>query len=548
MVANNHKLEAVQQENQQLREQVAALKRERDLWQQRSSNASAADTTAQMVEQHPLFSGPVILFRWVASEGWPVAYVSPNIDRLGYSADDFLTGRVPYPTIVYPDDLERVAAEVAQYTAEGRTSFEQDYRIVNAAGEVRWVYDYTTIVRDDQGAVTHYLGYLLDITERKQQESELNLTRFTIDNTVDQVYWIAPDGKIVYINNAACTSLGYTRDELLAMSIPDIDPHAPREKWPAIRERVQQAGSLTFESLHRCKDGTEFPVEIVASYLFFDNQDYICAFARDITARKQQESELRIFKELADNALDSIAMARLDNTITYANAAFQAMSGRGESVYGMSVEDLYPPDMLAYVEKHVAPVLIAEGAWQGELEIVRPDGKRLVAQNSLFTIRDETGQPVQMANLLRDITEQKHQEAERQLLQQQVIDAQRNALRELSTPLIPISDNVVIMPLIGTIDSQRAQQIMEALLDGVAQHQASLVILDITGVSMVDTQVAQTFIQSAQAVRLLGAQVMLTGIQPQIAQTLVHLGVDLSGIITQGSLQAGIAAALRHTS
>ncbi len=129
---------------------------------------------------------------------------------------------------------------------------------------------------------------------------------------------------------------------------------------------------------------------------------------------------------------------------------------------------------------------------------------------------------------------------------QQAFDAQRDALRELSTPLIPITDDVVIMPLIGTIDSQRAQQVMETLLEGVARHQASLVILDITGVSIVDTQVAQAFIQAAQAVKLLGAQVMLTGIQPQIAQTLVHLGVDLSGIQTRGSLQAGIAAALRN--
>jgi len=118
------------------------------------------------------------------------------------------------------------------------------------------------------------------------------------------------------------------------------------------------------------------------------------------------------------------------------------------------------------------------------------------------------------------------------------------SIRAMSTPLIPITDEVVILPLIGTIDSRRAQQMMEALLEGVARHRARLVILDITGVSVVDTQVAQAFIQAAQAVQLLGAQVMLTGIQPQIAQTLVHLGADLSGIITRGSLQAGIAAAL----
>jgi anti-anti-sigma regulatory factor len=86
---------------------------------------------------------------------------------------------------------------------------------------------------------------------------------------------------------------------------------------------------------------------------------------------------------------------------------------------------------------------------------------------------------------------------------------------------------------------------METLLDGVAQQRARLVILDITGVTVVDSQVAQALIRAAQAVKLLGARVMLTGIQPQIAQTLVHLGVDLSGIQTRSSLQAGIATALR---
>jgi anti-anti-sigma factor len=150
-----------------------------------------------------------------------------------------------------------------------------------------------------------------------------------------------------------------------------------------------------------------------------------------------------------------------------------------------------------------------------------------------------------MIGFSTDLREQKQMEAERAAMQEQIIDAQRSALRELSTPLIPITDEVVIMPLIGTLDSGRAQQVMEALLEGVSQYQADLVILDITGVSVVDTQVAQAFIQAAQAVRLLGAQVMLTGIQPQIAQTLVHLGVDLSSIQTQGSLQAGIAAALK---
>jgi anti-anti-sigma factor len=168
-----------------------------------------------------------------------------------------------------------------------------------------------------------------------------------------------------------------------------------------------------------------------------------------------------------------------------------------------------------------------------------------------ITSGDELGLLEQMLNEMvrnmRFIRERLAERAQTQAqLQQQVIDAQRDALRELSTPLIPISDEVVIMPLIGTIDSNRAQQIMAVLLEGVARHQANLVILDITGVAVVDTPVAQAIINAAQAVKLLGAQVMLTGIQPQMAQTLVQIGLDLSGISTQGSLQAGIALALNH--
>ncbi|HEY0606213.1 MAG TPA: substrate-binding domain-containing protein [Herpetosiphonaceae bacterium] len=130
---------------------------------------------------------------------------------------------------------------------------------------------------------------------------------------------------------------------------------------------------------------------------------------------------------------------------------------------------------------------------------------------------------------------------------QQIILSQQAALRELSTPLIPVSDEVLIMPLIGMIDALRAQQILETLLQGVAERRAKTVIMDITGVQIVDTHVANALIQAAQAVRLLGAVVVLTGIRPEVAQTLVGLGVDLRTIVTYSSLQSGIANTLRRT-
>lgn len=147
-------------------------------------------------------------------------------------------------------------------------------------------------------------------------------------------------------------------------------------------------------------------------------------------------------------------------------------------------------------------------------------------------------------NLRQNAAQERQELEERQALQKQVIEAQETSIRELSSPLIPVADRVVIMPLIGTIDSNRGQLIMDMLLRGVYEHQARIAILDVTGVKVIDTQVANMLIQSAQAVRLLGSQVILTGINSTVAQMLIHLGVDLSGIVTHSTLQEGITYAI----
>jgi anti-anti-sigma factor len=149
--------------------------------------------------------------------------------------------------------------------------------------------------------------------------------------------------------------------------------------------------------------------------------------------------------------------------------------------------------------------------------------------------------------LSENITDRKRADAalRQHIAQEATIRAQEATLAELSTPLIPISAQVMVMPLIGTIDARRAQQVLDTLLHGVARTRAHVAIVDITGVPLVDAQVANVLVQAAQAVNLLGAQVVLTGIRPEVAQTLVGLGIDLGGITTQSNLQSGIAFASR---
>jgi rsbT co-antagonist protein RsbR len=150
--------------------------------------------------------------------------------------------------------------------------------------------------------------------------------------------------------------------------------------------------------------------------------------------------------------------------------------------------------------------------------------------------------------LVEDITERKRTEAalRQTIALEETIRAQNAVLIELSTPLIPLSDQVVVMPLIGTMDTRRAQQVIETLLQGIAASRVQIAILDITGVAVVDTQVANALIRAAQSIKLLGAQLVLTGIRPEVAQTLVGLGIDLRGIVTRSSLQSGIAYAISH--
>ncbi len=129
---------------------------------------------------------------------------------------------------------------------------------------------------------------------------------------------------------------------------------------------------------------------------------------------------------------------------------------------------------------------------------------------------------------------------------EEVIARQGEELLELSTPVVKLWDGVLALPLIGTLDSARTQVVMESLLQRIVETGSEIAIIDITGVPTVDTLVAQHLIKTVTAARLMGAECIISGIRPQIAQTIVHLGVDLSGVLTKASLADAFKVALRR--
>jgi anti-anti-sigma factor len=146
--------------------------------------------------------------------------------------------------------------------------------------------------------------------------------------------------------------------------------------------------------------------------------------------------------------------------------------------------------------------------------------------------------------LSAELLERERTEQARAQLQEEVIRMQEAMLAELSTPLIPITDSIMVMPLIGSLDARRSERVLQAVLEGAQLRRARVVILDVTGMKTIDTPGVATIVRTAQALRLIGAQALLTGMSPLVAQLLVELGIDLTGLRTYGSLQAGIAFAV----
>lgn len=130
---------------------------------------------------------------------------------------------------------------------------------------------------------------------------------------------------------------------------------------------------------------------------------------------------------------------------------------------------------------------------------------------------------------------------------EEVIQRQQQELMELSTPVVQLWDNILALPLIGTLDSNRTQVVMESLLEKIVETGASIAIIDITGVPTVDTLVAQHLLKTVAAARLMGADCVISGIRPQIAQTIVHLGVDLTDVTTKATLADAFIVALKRT-
>ena len=254
-----------------------------------------------------------------------------------------------------------------------------------------------------------------------------------------------------------------------------------------------------------------------------------------------------------DAFADPVFVKDLEHRFVAVNRALCELIGQPrEALLGHSDPEFVPAEQVE-VFWRIDDMVISSGQ-PHENEEAHTDGAGNVRTiwTRKFPVRNAQGQVIALSVMITDITPIKQrQEAVERLeaaIQEKmaVIEAQSSLLDQLSVPVIQVWDNILLLPLIGVIDSRRATQVMESLLQSIARASARFVILDITGVPMVDTSVASYLVRAVQAAQLLGCQSILAGISPEIAQTLVGLGVDFSHVLTKATLQNGLEHALKQ--
>ncbi|NTV63284.1 MAG: PAS domain S-box protein [Oscillochloris sp.] len=444
---------------------------------------------------------------------------------------------------IHPDESATLAAISTQILTQGQWRGQLMTKHADSSSFLADVSSF--LLRDPAGQPNGVAAIMRDLTEQQAQAQALLLFKTMAETALDGVAFASLAGTIEYANQAFRTMTGFG-DGLVGTPIANL--FAPEEMSyirQTMLEDLAKSASWTGTLPARRPDGTTWMAQlsIVTLQDAQGNHTTFAGVCRDVTLQQAKERRLRQVEVMVDNAPDGFSYTDLEGRVMYMNPAFRAMLGYSAAPMGAPLLQFF----VASEHEHIAQIiqtLLTQGGWQGTLGYQRADGSLLHGHLTAFVVRDNDGAPIALAGIGRDLTAQQHAEEERAALQEQVIAAQQAALRELSTPLIPITDGVVAMPLIGSIDSSRAQLVVDTLLTGTAELRAHTTIIDITGVPVVDTQVANALLRAAQAVKLLGAHVFLTGIRPEVAQTLVGLGIDLSGISTRSTLQSGIAEAL----
>jgi methyl-accepting chemotaxis protein len=350
------------------------------------------------------------------------------------------------------------------------------------------------------------------------------------------------DGTIITANDNFLQLMGYTLEELKGHHhrIFCEASYAESLEYKKFWEQLNRGDYDRGEYKRLSKHGEA--VYIQATYNpIFDKENKlvkILKIASDVTEQKRASAEFEGKMSAIDKSQGVIEF-ELDGTIITANDNFL-------QVIGYSLEEVKGQHHRIFCDESYVESLEYKAFWEklnrgefdaGEYKRRGKNGNDIYIQAAYNPILDLEGKPFKIVKIATDITARKRMDAER--------TKQAALILEMSTPVMRLWDNILLLPIVGLVDSKRVQMIMESVLEKILDYQAKVIILDIQGVPSVDSAVANHLIKVTKAAKLMGCACIITGISPEISQALVNLGIELTDILTQATLKDGVNTSLK---
>lgn len=345
---------------------------------------------------------------------------------------------------------------------------------------------------------------------------------------------------VVAWNGEAERIFGYSAGEVVGRRLTDTILSVPDAE--AFRRALREAAT-PLRCTHTCKDGRTAVCEWRHAPVVDEGgrQTRLLCFGHDVTEQVKAMDQLKesdiVLRAIIGTLETAVTRMDRDGIVTFHDGKTLAALGmKPGQLVGISVWDPPPQPM------DMEPL---RRGMRGELMHSRVEVFNTAWETWIIPLRDEKGELDGAVSFTLDATEAKLREDELKA-RIELIERQQQVIRDLSTPIIEVWDSVLTLPMVGVVDSQRAAEVMDNLLAAIVDKRARFAILDLTGVDMVDTKTASYLIELIRAIRLLGAEGVITGIRPNVAQTMVTLGLDLSGIETRGNLRAGLKLCMRR--
>jgi PAS domain S-box-containing protein len=482
-----------------------------------------------------------------------IRYQSPSAEKLfGYNADEHL-GKIAWD-FVHPDDASAVLGALEGLMREPGATMSMECRYRSADGSWRNMECSARNCVDDpviQGIIVNSR----DVTDQSRAEEALarseSYYRSLIENVSESIHIVNGDGTIRYVAPSSERVNGYRPEELVGEDgfkflHPDDVPKAV-SLLSEIKKKPNATVSVEVRFCH--KDGSVHYVEAVGVNRLDDPAvGGIVVNSRDVTERRQLTEKLEHGEEYYRSLVENNAA---DVTIINANGTIQYKSPTAERAYGFEPSQMISknafefvhPDDLTRVTHTLDDLMHNPGAT--ETIECRQRLKGAIWRYIEITATNLLNNPAVAGIVLnqRDITEYRETEKrlkESEMRMKDLLENLQTSQEELSTPVVQIWDHILALPLVGVIDTHRAKQVMDVLLTKITELRAQVVVIDVTGVATMDTQVTNHLIQTAQSTRLLGAECVITGIKPEVAQTMVHIGADMTKLITKRDLQEGL--------